>query len=57
MNTIHLKRVRRIFANEWVPQSTVRHNQLQWVRMVRMLGDKWRALPVNPTPANRGIDQ
>ncbi len=56
MNTSHLRRVRRIFANDMVPQSTVRHNAKMWVRMVRLLGDKWRALPVAPTATNRGIE-
>ena len=40
MNTAILKRVRLLFVHETVPMSTARHNMRQWVRSVRMLGDK-----------------
>lgn len=41
MNTKLLTTARRLFTNDFVPRSTVRHNQRAWVRSVRMLGDKW----------------
>ncbi len=40
MNTTMLKHVRTLFVREFVPTSTARHNMRQWVRSVRMLGDK-----------------
>ena len=40
MNTHILKHVRSLFVHEMVPTSTARHNMRQWVRSVRMLGDK-----------------
>jgi hypothetical protein len=51
MNTTRLKHVRRLFANPYVPQSTVRHNCRQWVRMVRFLGDKWLLAAPQRRPA------
>lgn len=41
MNTTALRYVRRLFNTEHVPARTNRHNQRQWVRSVRFLGDKW----------------
>lgn len=41
MKTTILARVRRHFNSDLVPASTNRHNARQWVRSVRMLGDKW----------------
>ena len=40
MNTKLLKHVRTLFVHEFVPTSTARHNMRQWVKSVRMLGDK-----------------
>jgi hypothetical protein len=40
MNTSLLKHVRTLFVHEMVPTSTARHNMRQWVKSVRMLGDK-----------------
>ena len=40
MNTTMLKHVRTLFVHDMVPTSTARHNMRQWVRSVRMLGDK-----------------
>jgi hypothetical protein len=40
MNTTMLKHVRTLFVREFVPTSTARHNMRQWVKSVRMLGDK-----------------
>lgn len=40
MNTSLLKHVRTLFVHDMVPTSTARHNMRQWVRSVRMLGDK-----------------
>jgi len=45
MNIIYLRRVRRLFTNDLTPVKTQRHNMRQWVKSVRMLGSKWRALP------------
>ena len=41
MKTRALKMVRELFAVDYVPIHTQRHNQRQWVRSVRRLGDKW----------------
>lgn len=40
MNTSLLKHVRTLFVHKMVPTSTARHNMRQWVKSVRMLGDK-----------------
>lgn len=41
MNTKTLKRVRRMFNNPHVPTEHNRSYQRQWVRQIRLLGDKW----------------
>ncbi len=41
MNTTALRQVRLLFNSQDVPAHTNRHNQRQWVRSVRYLGDKW----------------
>lgn len=41
MNTAVLRRVRKLFAVDYIPRHTQRHNQREWVRAVRRLGDKW----------------
>jgi hypothetical protein len=41
MDTRMLKHVRELFNVEYVPRHTNRHNQRQWVRNVRTLGDRW----------------
>lgn len=41
MRTSMLKHVRELFAVDYVPKHTQRHNQRQWVRAVRQLGDRW----------------
>lgn len=41
MNTTVLRHVRQLFNVPYAPASTNRHNQRQWVRSIRMLGDKW----------------
>lgn len=41
MKTTALKHVRQLFAVDYVPIHTQRHNQRQWVRSVRQLGDRW----------------
>lgn len=41
MKTFALKRVREMFAVDYVPLRTQRHNQREWVRAVRQLGDRW----------------
>ncbi len=45
MNTIRLTQARRLFCNDLAPRHTQRHNIRAWVRMVRELGSRWRALP------------
>ena len=40
MNTSLLKHVRTLFVHDMVPTSTARHNMRQWVKSVRLLGDK-----------------
>jgi hypothetical protein len=41
MNTKALKIVRHLFCSEHVPREHNRSYQRQWVRQVRLLGDKW----------------
>jgi hypothetical protein len=40
MNTKLLKHVRTLFVHDMVPPHTARHNMRQWVKSVRMLGDR-----------------
>ena len=41
MNTKMLKHVRQLFNTQGVDKRINRHNQRQWVRSIRYLGDKW----------------
>lgn len=41
MKTNVLKHVRQLFNTQGVDVRINRHNQRQWVRSVRHLGDKW----------------
>lgn len=41
MNTTVLRHVRRLFNSNWIPAEHNRSYQRQWVRQVRLLGDKW----------------
>jgi len=41
MKTQMLIKVRQLFNVEYVPRSTNRHNQLQYIKAIRLLGDKW----------------
>lgn len=41
MNIKMLKHVRQLFNTEGVDVRINRHNQRQWVRSIRFLGDKW----------------
>lgn len=41
MKTKMLTRARRLFCHADVPTSTSRHNMRQWVRSIRLLGDRW----------------
>ena len=41
MNTRLLTRARRHFCHPLAPRHTARHNMREWVRAVRLLGDKW----------------
>ena len=36
-----LIKVRQLFNVDYVPRSTNRHNQLQYVKALRHLGNKW----------------
>ena len=52
MNTKMLKHVRTLFNTDGVERRINRHNQLQWVRSIRFLGDKW----LLATPVQRKVD-
>jgi hypothetical protein len=41
MNTNALRHVRQLFNSTWIPPEHNRSYQRQWVRQVRLLGDKW----------------
>jgi len=41
MRTRALKMVRELFAVDYMPRHTQRHNQRAWVKSVRQLGDRW----------------
>lgn len=45
MNTTRLAQARRLFINDLAPRNVQRHNMLAWVKAVRELGPRWRALP------------
>ena len=47
MNIALLTKVRQLFNVDYVPRSTNRHNQLQYVKALRYLGDKWLIHPNN----------
>jgi hypothetical protein len=52
MNTKMLRHVRTLFNTEGVEKRINRHNQRQWVRSIRFLGDKW----LLATPVQRKED-
>ena len=41
MNTYYLSRSRLLFSNDMASVKTARHNMRQWVRAIRMLGQRW----------------
>ena len=41
MNITLLTKVRKLFNIDYVPRSTNRHNQKQYIKAIRLLGDKW----------------
>jgi len=41
MKTNMLKRARELWNVSDVPRETNRHNQLNWIRGLRIVGDKW----------------
>jgi hypothetical protein len=47
MNTTRLKQARRLFQHDLAPAPVVRHNIRQWARSVRLLGPRWRAVPLS----------
>ena len=52
MNTKMLRHVRTLYNTEGVDKRINRHNQRQWVRSIRFLGDKW----LLATPVQRKED-
>lgn len=52
MNTTRLTQARKNFCFSYVPRHVQRHNVHMWVRMIRILGDKWQYLsgPTQPQP-------
>lgn len=47
MNIALLTKVRKLFCVDYVPRSTNRHNQMQYIKALRILGDKWLTHPNN----------
>ena len=47
MNITLLTKVRQLFNVDYVPISTNRHNQRQYIKALRILGDKWLTHPNN----------
>jgi hypothetical protein len=47
MNIALLTKVRHLFNVDYVPRSTNRHNQKQYIKAIRLLGDKWLIHPDN----------
>jgi hypothetical protein len=41
MNIQALTAVRKMYNVDYIPISTNRHNQRQWVRALRILGNNW----------------
>jgi hypothetical protein len=41
MNIVLLTKVRNLFNVDYVPRHINRHNQLQYIKALRILGDKW----------------
>lgn len=41
MKTEMLIKVRQLFNSEYVSKHTNRHNQKQYIKSIRQLGDKW----------------
>ena len=41
MNTQMLIKVRQLFNSAYVPKHTNRHNQRQYIKAIRLLGNKW----------------
>jgi len=52
MNTKMLKHVRTLYNTKDVDNRINRHNQRQWVKSIRYLGDKW----LLATPVKRKED-
>jgi hypothetical protein len=47
MNITLLTKVRHLFNVDYVPNSTNRHNQLQYIKALRQLGNRWLIHPDN----------
>ena len=47
MNITILTKVRQLFNVDYVPTHTNRHNQRQYIKALRYLGDKWLTHPHN----------
>jgi hypothetical protein len=54
MNTKMLRHVRTLFNTEGVERRINRHNQRQWVKSIRHLGDKW--LLATPVKRKEAVD-
>ena len=54
MNTKMLRHVRTLYNTEGVDKRINRHNQRQWVRSIRFLGDKW--LLATPVQRKDNVD-
>ncbi len=46
MNTTILRRARRHFCSDVLTRQQNRNLMRKWVRMIRILGDKWLARPM-----------
>lgn len=53
MKTTALRRVRKMFSNPFIPTDHNRSYQRQWVRQVRLLGDRWLLAKPVPRTENR----
>lgn len=45
MKTTLLRRARRHFRSDVLTRQQNRNLQRKWIRMIRLLGDKWLAIP------------
>jgi len=56
MNTAFLRRARQHFNNPYIPREHNRSYQRQWIRQIRLLGDKWLlAKPIERKTDNASV--